>query len=117
MLLPGLQEKCLGILRKICGRLGLLPRSIKIQPSYDKLDDPLRTGGYADIWKGQYLDCQVAVKVLRACAGIHFQKINRVGARGLLETAYLQADCYRRRDFAGRPLLGKISAIQMCYHC
>ncbi|KAF9784386.1 kinase-like domain-containing protein [Thelephora terrestris] len=77
MLPPWLQKECLGALRKICGRSGLLPRSVKIQLHYDRSDDPLYQGGYADVWKGQYQDCHVAVKVLRVCASNNFEKITR----------------------------------------
>ena len=117
MLPTGLQWKCLGALRKICGRLGLLPRSIKIQVSYDRSDEPEYSGGYADIWKGKYQDYHVAVKVLRVCASNNFEKITKVGTCSLSETMYQQADWYRRRGFAGRLLLGKVFAIQTCYHC
>ena len=86
MLPPGFQKICLGTLCKICGRLGLLPRSVRIQVPYDRSNDPLYTGGYADVWKGQYQDSHVAVKVLRVCANNNFEKITRVGTRSLSET-------------------------------
>ena len=114
MLPPGLQKICLGALCKICGRLGLLPRSVRIQVPYDRSNDPLYTGGYADVWKGQYQDSHVAVKVLRVCANNNFEKITRVGTCSLSETFYLQPDHYLCRGFAGKPLLGRVFVTQTC---
>ncbi|KAF9784389.1 kinase-like domain-containing protein [Thelephora terrestris] len=77
MLPPWLQEKCLGALRKICGRLGLLPRSVRIQIQYDTSEVPRYRSGSADVWKGQYQDHHIAVKVLRVCTSDDFEKITR----------------------------------------
>ena len=75
-----LQKRCLGALRKICGRSGLVPRSIEIPPCYNRSDEPLYQGGYADVWKGKHNGCDVAVKGLRVFAGSDSGKIMRVGS-------------------------------------
>ena len=114
---PWLQKKCMGSLRKICGRLGLLPKSVKIQVTYDRSKDPLYAGGYADVWKGQCQDYDVAVKVLRVCENNDFEKITKVGSHSLLKAVYLQANLCLRRGSARRSLLGRAFAIQTCYNC
>lgn len=78
-----LQRNCRETLRKICGRQGLLPKSVQIQVNYNRSDTPLYQGGYADVWKSQYQGCHVAVKVLRVCLSDHFGKIKSVGFNGL----------------------------------
>jgi len=75
VLVQQLQRNCLDTLRKICGRQGLLPRSMQIQISYNRSDTPLYQGGYADVWKGQYQGSHVAVKVSRVCSSDNFKKI------------------------------------------
>ena len=78
-----LQKKCLGTLRKICGRSGLLPRSVKIPLCYDRLDTPLYRGGYSDVWEGRHQGYHVAVKVLRVYASSNFEQITRVSLHSL----------------------------------
>jgi len=74
-----LRRKCLSTLCKICGRRGLLPRSLQIPLCYDRSDTPLYRGGYADVWKGEYQGRHVAVKVLRVYSTSDFDKITNVG--------------------------------------
>jgi hypothetical protein len=62
---PQLRKKSLSALCKICGRQALLPRSIQIPLCYNRLDDALYNGGYADVWMGEHRGLKVAVKVLR----------------------------------------------------
>lgn len=69
--------KCRGTLRKMCGHRGLLPRSVKVSLSYDRTDNPLTAGGYADVWKGDYQGCEVAIKVLRVCQKSDINEITR----------------------------------------
>ena len=76
---PWLRKKCLSALCKICGRRALLPRSLQISLCYDRLDNPLYRGGYADVWKGEHQGRHVAVKVLRVYSTSDFDKIMNVG--------------------------------------
>ena len=76
---PPLRQKCLSVLCKICGRQALLPRSLRIPVCYDRSDDPLYTGGFADVWMGEYQGTKVAVKVLRVSESSDFDKITSVG--------------------------------------
>ena len=45
---------------------------------YDSADIPHLRDGYADVWKGQYRDQEVGVKVLRTYAASDLQEITRV---------------------------------------
>ena len=76
---PQLRQKCLTVLCKICGRQGLLPRSLQIQFSYDRSEDPVYSGGFADVWKGEHQATKVAVKVLRVFELSDLNKITNVG--------------------------------------
>ena len=75
---PRLWRKCLAALCKICGRQGLLPKSLQIPLCYNRLDEPLYHGGYADVWKGERQGRPVAVKVLRVYSTDDFDKITKV---------------------------------------
>ena len=68
------------VLYRICGRQALLPRSLQIPFSYDRLGIPLYRGGYADVWKGEHQGCHVAIKVLRVYSTSDFDKITIVRA-------------------------------------
>jgi hypothetical protein len=65
-------------LRMICGRRALLPRSVQIEPHYNRFVDPPYRGGFADVWEGDYQDKKVAVKVLRIYVSSDPDKIRRV---------------------------------------
>jgi hypothetical protein len=83
-----LRNECLRALCKICGRQALLPRSLRqIPPRYDPSERPLNSGGFADVWMGEYEGRKVAVKVLRVYStsktSIRLQKW--VTAKGLPE--------------------------------
>jgi hypothetical protein len=65
-------------LYKLCAAHSLLPRSLQIEARYDLSDVPHCHGGFADVWKGNYGDREVAVKVLRIYANSDLQKITRV---------------------------------------
>ena len=81
---PHLQGKCLRVLCRICGRRGLLPRSLQIPLSYNRSDTPLYRGGYADVWKGAHQGSHVAVKVLRVYSTSDFDKITTVSSHSLV---------------------------------
>lgn len=59
-------RKCLRALRKICGSTGLLPTSHMLTKGLTKLGGvPVASGGFADVWLGDYSDIPVAIKALR----------------------------------------------------
>ncbi|KAF9644933.1 kinase-like protein [Thelephora ganbajun] len=74
---PSLRTQCLSVLCRICGRQALLPRSIQIPLCYNQTDTPLYHGGYAEVWKGQHQEREVAVKVLKVYLTSDFEKITR----------------------------------------
>ena len=93
-LVPRLRRKCLSALYEICGRHALLPRSLQIPLCYDRLDDALYSGGYADVWMGEYKGCKAAVKVLRVYSTSNLDKIVNVGdLPKLAESARRGANC------------------------
>ena len=77
-LLPWHRKKCLSVLCKICGRQALLPKSLRVPLCYNRSDNPLYRGGYADVWKGEHRGRHVAVKVLRVYSMGDSDKITSV---------------------------------------
>ena len=74
-------------MRRICGRQGLLPRSLQISFSYDPSENTPHWGGSADVWMGEHQGHNVAVKVLRVFPKNKCEKIAKVGyRRGSLKT-------------------------------
>ena len=68
-------------LYRICGLHTLLPKSLLIpRLCYNPADGPECSGGFADVWKGKYLDKEVAAKVLKIRSKSEL-KIRRVGFR------------------------------------
>jgi len=49
----------------VCGRQAILPSSLEIPLCYNPTEGPFCSGGFADVWKGEYLGQEVAAKVLR----------------------------------------------------
>jgi len=80
---PWLRRKCLISLRRLCARNALLPRSLQIPLFYDRLDTPLYSGGYADVWKGEHQGRHVAVKVLRVYSTSDFHRLTSVGSQSV----------------------------------
>ena len=76
-----LRMRCLRFLCKICGRHALLPKSLDIPVSFDRMKVPLYRGGFADVWKGTSRDQEVAAKVTGIYQCSDQQKIRRVGGR------------------------------------
>lgn len=72
---PWIQKKCVGVMRKICGRQALIPRSVQIQLCCDRSGTPLYQGGYADVWKAEYGGREIALKVLRVFSVSDVEKI------------------------------------------
>jgi hypothetical protein len=65
-LLASRRQKCIAILRKICGSRCLLPDSHNISSGLVvDTSTPVAAGGYADVYKGVHQGVFVAVKVLR----------------------------------------------------
>ena len=75
-----LRMRCLHFLCKICSHHVLLPNSLTIPVAYDRTEDPLYYGGFADVWKGTSHDREVAVKVLRLYQCGDREQMKRVGA-------------------------------------
>jgi len=46
-----------------------------IPVSYDRTAAPLYRGGFGDVWKGEYCDREVAIKVLRTYSNSELQRI------------------------------------------
>lgn len=63
----------------ICGRQGLIPRSLEVEVHYDQKEHPLCNGGFADVWKGRRNGREVAVKVLRVYLTSDLERIRKVG--------------------------------------
>ena len=64
---------------KICGRHALLPSPFQIPLCFDRSEEALYSGGYADVWMGKHQGRKVAVKVLRVYSTSDFNKITSVG--------------------------------------
>ncbi|KAF9642512.1 kinase-like protein [Thelephora ganbajun] len=62
---PEIRRNCLGYLARICDHRALLPKSLHIPLRYDLLRPPSYTGGFAEVWKGEYNGREVAIKTLR----------------------------------------------------
>lgn len=79
----------------ICGRQALVPRSLAFPLCYDPKEDPLYHGGFADVWKGQHLGRDVAVKVLRLYPKDDLTRTRNVGClRDLLFVIYINERSY-----------------------
>lgn len=66
-------------LRRLCGRAGLLPSSFILNNGLTKESDhPVATGGFADVYRGRFLDRPVALKSLRIYGAESLKRINKV---------------------------------------
>ena len=63
---------------RICGRHALLPSPFQIPLCFDRLEEALYSGGYADVWMGEHQGRKVAVKVLRVYSTSDLDKITNV---------------------------------------
>ena len=72
---PWAQNQCLRPLYRTCGRHALLPKAMEIPICYDPTGNALYSGGYADVWKGQYRGRDVAVKVIRTFSNSDLAKV------------------------------------------
>ena len=73
-----MKRKCLNALCKICGRCALVPSPFQIPLCFDRSEQALHSGGYADAWMGKHRGRKVAVKVLRLYVTSDFNKITSV---------------------------------------
>ena len=62
----------------MCGRNKLLPKSLRIPLCYDRQGFPLYTGGFADVWKGEYCGRDVAGKVIRTPSSTNLQNLQKI---------------------------------------
>ena len=74
-----LRRKYLKILYRTCGFHERLPTTMRIAVRYDRTADALFRGGCGDVWKGEYRDQEVAVKVIRVYSDSDLQKVIGVG--------------------------------------
>ena len=74
----GLKRKCLNTLCKICGHHALLPSPFQISICFDRSEEALYSGGYADVWMGKHQGHKVAVKVLKVYSTSNLDKITSV---------------------------------------
>jgi len=65
---------------------------LKIPVHYDRTVPPLYSGGFADVWKGEYCGQDVAVKVLRTTLNSDIQRIIGVRCRSRSLSACLCID-------------------------
>ena len=65
--IPGnLKGAAFVLLRRLCGRLGKLPRIYLIDEDFKTQEDiPFATRGYTDLWKRDWNGRKIAVKALR----------------------------------------------------
>ena len=81
--LPHLDEKLSSrssrLLHKICKACGTLPASYTIQPELTHVGEFERSGGFADVSKGEYRGRPVAIKHLRIGTKDEFDKVFKVG--------------------------------------
>jgi len=72
----------------MCGRHALLPSPFQIPLCFDRSEEALYSGGYADVWMGAHQGHDVAVKVLKVYSTSDFNKITSVSYHPrLAETA------------------------------
>jgi hypothetical protein len=93
-----LRQLALGVLRKLCGRIGHLPDSYLLPDEFDLSGMPRASGEFSDVRTGVFKGRDVAVKTLRISEADDKAKLRKVGKQvalshpGLLiyRTALLQ---------------------------
>lgn len=68
----------LKLLYRTCGLHSRLPRALSVPVCYGQIGNSPRRGGYADVWKGEHLGQDVAVKVIRTYSSDVLGKIMHV---------------------------------------
>jgi len=74
-----LRQVSMGVLRKLCGRIGHLPDSYLLSDKFDSSGMPRASGGFADVRMGVFKGKDVAVKSLRVSEVDDKAKIRKVG--------------------------------------
>ena len=74
-----LRVKCLRLICRICGDRGLLPKSLAIPLSLDRMEDPLWCNRLVRISKGTFCGLDVAVKVLQVHIDNDLEQVIKVG--------------------------------------
>ena len=97
-----LRNIALGVLRRLCGRIGHLPNSYLLSDKFDLTGDPCASGHCADIRMGVLKGRDVAVKSLRVSEMDDKVKIRKVGDQAtapppdslIRRAALLQRGCH-----------------------
>ena len=74
-----LHQLALGVLRRLCGRVGHLPDSYLLSDKFDLSGLPRVSGGFADVRMGVFKGKDVAVKSLRVSEADDKARIRKVG--------------------------------------
>ena len=80
-------RRCSRLLHKICKARGILPASCIVQPESIRVGDFERSGGFADVSKGEYQGRPIAIKQLRIRVGSkdEIDNVFKVGTRTRLD--------------------------------
>lgn len=79
-----IHRKCLRYLYRICGRQALLPKSLPIPLCFNPAGTAQCSGGFADVWKGEYNGKEVAAKGLRIYLTSDLEQIRKAGCPQLV---------------------------------
>jgi hypothetical protein len=76
-----LRKIAFSVLRRLCGRIGHLPKSYQLSEKFDLSEMAHASGGFADVRTGVFKGKDVAVKSLRIAILDDKLKIRKVGGR------------------------------------
>lgn len=77
---PELRRVAIGVLRRLCGRVGHLPESYLLSDKFDLSGMPRASGGFADVWKAEFRgEVKIAIKCLRVSDVDDKARIRKVG--------------------------------------
>ena len=74
-----LRQLAFGVLRRLCGKEGHLPKSYLLSDMFDLSGLPRTSGGFADVRLGMFKGKSVAVRSLRISEYDDKAKIRKVG--------------------------------------
>ena len=72
---PQTGENCLKLLYRMCGRLALLPTTMIIPVSLERIGGASYRGGFADVWKEEHCGRDIAVKIIRTYSDSDLQRV------------------------------------------
>ena len=105
------------ILRRLCGRAGVLPTLFYIP--HEELEktssQAVAGGGFADVYEGRYKGEKVALKVLRVYNRENLRKTQVVNQILVFYVGASLLRCYLRA-FVKKQYSGKTSTTQISYH-